>query len=83
MGYILEIQPSKAFFKDNGEYGFSTKVKIKEKNQIKKLTVWDEKVKEIQKYKPGDFIEFINVENKNNNGKIENHVNLKSQIKKN
>jgi hypothetical protein len=81
-GQILEIQPSKAFFKNNGDYGFCTTIKIKDKNQIKKLIIWNEKVKEIQNFKPGDLIAFENVENKNNNGIKENHVDIHSIIKK-
>lgn len=81
-GQILEIQPSKAFFKNNGDYGFCTSVKIKDKNQIKKLIIWDDRVKEIQNFKPGDLISFENVENKNNNGINENHVDLHSIIKR-
>ena len=81
-GRILEIQPTRPFFKDNGEYGFYTSLKIKEKNQIKKLFIWNEKVKEIQNYKSGDLVIFENVDYKNNNGIIENHINQKSIIKR-
>jgi replication factor A1 len=81
-GRILEIMPSRAYFKSNGDYGFCTTVKIKEKNQIKKLIIWDEKVKEIQKFKTGDLVSFENIENKNNNGKIEKHINSNVIIKK-
>jgi replication factor A1 len=80
-GQILEIQPSKAFFKDNGEYGFYTNITIKSKNQIITLKIWNERVKEIQKYKPGNLIKFENVEYKNINGKIENHVDKNTIIK--
>ncbi len=81
-GRILEITPTRPFFKDNGDYGFFTSVKIKEKNQIKKIFIWDEKVKEIQNYKSGDLIIFENINYKNNNGVIENHINCNSNIKK-
>jgi len=82
-GRILEIMPTSPFFKNNGEYGFFTSVKIKEKNQIKKIFIWDDKVKEIQKYKSGDLIIFERVDYKNKNGVIENHINSNSIIKKN
>ena len=82
-GRILEIMPTRPFFKNNGEYGFFTSVKIKEKNQIKNIFIWDEKVKEIQQYKSGDLIIFERVDYKNKNGIIENHVNSNSIIKKN
>jgi ssDNA-binding replication factor A large subunit len=81
-GRILEIMPTRPFFKNNGEYGFFTSVKIKEKNQIKNIFIWDEKVKEIQQYKSGDLIIFERVDYKNKNGIIENHVNSNSIIKK-
>jgi replication factor A1 len=81
-GRILEIQPTRPFFKDNGEYGFYTSLKIKEKNQIKKLFLWDKKVKEIQNYKSGDYVILENIHYKNNNGIIENHINDSSIIKR-
>ena len=82
-GKILEIQPTRPFFKNNGEYGFCTSVKIIEKNKIKKLFIWDKNVKEIQKYKSGDFVKFEGVILKNKNGIIENHVESNGLIKGN
>ena len=82
IGKILEISPTKPFFKNNGEYGFFSSIKIQEKNKIKKLFIWNEKVKEIQKYKPGDIIKFKGVETKNNNGINEKHVSINSIIEK-
>ena len=81
-GEILEIKPSKAFFRDNGEFGFVTNIKIKTKNEIIKITLWDEKVKEIQKYKTGDKIQIENITFKQKNGVKELHLNGKSIIKK-
>ena len=81
-GKILEIQPTRPFFKSNGDYGFFTSIKIKEKNKIKKIYIWDEKVKEIQKFNSGDFIIFDGIVSKNKNGIIENHIESNSIIKK-
>jgi hypothetical protein len=81
-GKILEILPTRPIFKNNGEYGFFTSVKIKDKNQIKNLHIWDEKVKDIQKYKIGDFIIFEKINYINKDGIIENHINKNSIIKK-
>ena len=82
-GKILEIHPTRAFFKNNGDYGFFTSVKIKENNKIKQLFIWDEKVKEIQKFESGDFIMFEGIVYKNKNGIIENHIECNSIIKSN
>jgi len=41
----------------------------------KHITIWDEKVKEIQKYKIGDQILLKNVTLKQNNGRTELHAN--------
>lgn len=81
-GKLIEIMPTRPFFKDNGEFGFVTNIKIQNKNGIKELTLWDEKVKEIQKYKVGDNIEFKNTDKKQKNGITEIHLNNKSMIKK-
>jgi len=79
-GVIVEIQPSRAFFKDNGEFGFVTNIKIKTNEETKSLTLWDNKVKEIQKYKVGDKIKINNLTIKNNNGKDEIHLNGNGKI---
>jgi len=74
-GILTEKEPTRAFFKDTGEFGFVTKITIKENNTEKHLTVWDDKVKEIQKIKIGDQIHLKNITLKQNNGKTEMHVN--------
>jgi len=79
---LISMEATNAFFRDNGEFGFVTKIKIKEKDDVKQLTVWDEKVKEIQRFKQGDSIEITNVDKRQKNGNAELHVNGNSTIKK-
>ena len=81
-GVLVEKQPSKAFFKDSGEFGFVTKIKIKDENSEKMVTIWDDKVKEIQKYKIGCNIQLENITVKQNNGEIELHANGNCKIQK-
>lgn len=82
-GTLNEIEPTRAFFKDNGEFGFVTNIKITDKEgTVKTLSVWDEKVKELQKIKKGTLVEIENIDIRTNNGKKEMHVNGKSSIKK-
>jgi replication factor A1 len=81
-GTLTEIQPTRAFFQDSGEFGFVTTIKIREEKGVKQLTLWDEKVKEIQQFKIGDTIKIDDVDIKQNNDKTEIHVNSRSTIKK-
>ena len=81
-GKIIEIEPTRAFFKDNGEFGFVTDVKLETKEGIKQITVWDEKVKDIQKLKKGNSIEIKDIDIRQKNGKKELHINSKGVIKK-
>lgn len=82
-GILAEIEPTRAFFKDDGEFGFVTKIKIKkEDGGTEHLTLWDEKVKEIQSFKQGDSIEIDNVDMRQKNGKTEIYVNGRGTIKK-
>jgi replication factor A1 len=74
-GKILKIEPTRAFFRDNGEFGFVTNINLEQDGKTKQITVWDEKVKDIQKYKKGDLIEIKNIDFKNKDGKEELHVN--------
>ena len=80
-GELVEIQPTNAFFKNNGEYGF-TKIKIKDNGVHRTLFLWDEKVREIQKFKKGDLLRFRNVEIRQKNQTDEIHVNKKSFIER-
>jgi replication factor A1 len=81
-GKIIEIEPTRAFFKDDGEFGFVTNIKLETKVDVKQITIWGEKVKEIQKLKQGNSIEIENIDIKQKNGKEELHVNNKGVIKK-
>ncbi len=79
-GEIILIKPTRAFFKNSGKFGFVTDIKIKEKENEKQITVWDEKVKEIQDYKIGDKIKIENIDNRSNKGKKELHLNGSAKI---
>jgi replication factor A1 len=81
-GKIIRIEPTRAFFKDDGEFGFVTNIDLEADGKHTKITVWDEKVKDIQKYKIGDQIEIKNIDIKQKNGKEELHINSKGTIKK-
>lgn len=81
-GTIKEIDPTRPFFKDTGEYDFVTNIKIQTKNSTKKITVWGKKVKEIQKLKKGDSVEIQNLSFKQYNGEEEIHMNNNTHIKK-
>ena len=81
-GELTELQPTRAFFKDNGEFGFVTNIKVKTKKGYKQLTLWDDKVKEVQNFKTGDKIEIKNINIREKNGKEEIHLNGKGNIKK-
>jgi len=82
-GEIVEIKPTKAFFRDNGEFGFVTNIKVRNsaKEEIK-LTLWDEKVKEIQNFKIGDKILVKKVNIRYNRGEKEFHVTSNSVVLK-
>lgn len=81
-GKLIEIEPTHAFFKDDGEFGFVTNIKLETKDDVKQITIWNEKVKEIQKLKQGDSVEIENIDIRQKNGDEELHVNSKGVIKK-
>ena len=81
-GELVEIDTTRPFFKDNGEYGFVTNIRVKNKDGISLLTVWDEKVKELQEFKTGDHIEIDSIDLRQKKNNIEMHVNGRSSIKK-
>jgi len=81
-GKLVETEPTKAFFRDNGEFGFVTKIKVENKDGITQIIIWDQKVKEIQKIKKGEFLKIENLEIRSANGKEEQHLNIKGTIKK-
>jgi replication factor A1 len=82
IGELKEIEPTRAFFRDSGEFGFVTNIKVKTEKKIEKITVWDEKVKEVQKLKPGDKIEIRNYTTKEKNDNKNLYINNKTTIKK-
>lgn len=81
-GKIIDIQPTRAFFKNNGDFGFVTNVKMKSKIEEVEITVWDKKVKEIKKFKIGDILRIENIDKRQKNGNIELHLNGAGKIKK-
>jgi len=81
-GRIVEIQPTRAFFRDNGEFGFVTNVKLENREGSVMVTLWGEKVKEIQGFKLGDMVEIQNIELRQSNNDVEFHLNKKGVIKK-
>ena len=81
-GKIINIEPTRAFFKDNGEFGFVTNINLEEDGKIKQITIWGEKVKDIQRYKKGDLIEIENIDIRKKDGKQELHVNNHGVISK-
>lgn len=81
-GKIINIQPTRAFFKNTGEFGFVTNVNMKSKSEDIEITVWDEKVKEINKYKIGDVLRIENIDKRQKNGILELHLNGTGKIKK-
>jgi replication factor A1 len=81
-GVLVHKESTKAFFKDDGEFGFVTTIMIKEHDTKKEITLWDRCVKDIQAYKIGETITLKNVAKKSGNGKTEFHVNENSTIEK-
>ena len=81
-GKVIEIEPTRAFFKDDGEFGFVTSIKLEKENEVKQITIWGEKVKEIQKLKKGDNVVIEDVDVRQKNGTKELHVNSRGVIKK-
>ena len=80
-GILVKIEPTQTFFKDDGSFGFVTSIKIKDFEDTKQLVIWDDKVKEIQGFKPGDKISIKNIDLRQKNGEKTLHVNGKSIIK--
>jgi replication factor A1 len=81
-GKLIKKEPTKAFFKDDGEFGFVTYVEIETEQGIKQITLWDKKVKEIQDFKTGEVVTIKNINFKEKNGKKEIHTRNKSIIKR-
>lgn len=81
-GKLVKIEPTKSFFRDNGDFGFVAKIQIETKDGIQKLSIWDEKAKEIQNFKEDDTILIENIDFRQRNGETEIHVNGRAVIKK-
>ena len=81
-GTIVEKEPTRSFFKDNGEIGFVTNIKIRNEKGIQQITVWDEKVKEIQRFKAGDILDISNIDIRKEKNVAEIHLNGSCLIKK-
>ena len=81
-GELTKVQPTRAFFKENGEFGFVTNIAVKTKKETKQITLWDDKVKEVQSLKNGDKVELKNINIKERNGREEIHLGNKGKIKK-
>ncbi|MEA2055706.1 MAG: hypothetical protein U9O49_02605 [Candidatus Thermoplasmatota archaeon] len=81
-GFLQEVEPTRAFFKDDGEFGFVTNIKIRDKTQIFALSLWGEKAKEIQGFKKDDLLQIEGIDIREKNGKKEFHANGKATIKK-
>jgi replication factor A1 len=80
-GRVKEVDPTHAFFKDDGTFGFVTHLKIQdEKDDVHTLTIWDEKVKELQRFQVGEHICIKNIDRRQKNGQTEMHVNGRSTI---
>jgi len=73
-GTLVHKEATKAFFKDDGEFGFVTTITIQENNIKKDVVLWDRNVKDIQTYRIGDAITLKNVTKKWSNGKTEFHI---------
>ncbi len=81
-GILSQREPTKPFFKDDGEFGFVTKIKIKNVDKETTITVWDSKVKDIQRFKIGEYLIIKNISKKQNNGNEEIHVDRNSIIQR-
>jgi hypothetical protein len=55
---------------------------MKSKGQELEITVWDEQVKEIKKYKIGDTLRIENIDKRQKNKNFELHLNGAGKIKK-
>ena len=80
-GKIVKIQPTRAFFRDDGEFGFVTTITVQQDTQKPEdFILWGSKVKEIQEYSMGDMIHITNIMTRFVQGKKEFHVNEQSRL---
>ena len=81
-GTLSHKEPTKAFFRDNGEFGFVTSITVQTPSEQRKVTLWDKHVKDVQHYKVGETITISGLTKKQKNGNTEWQVNGSSQIKR-
>ncbi len=81
-GVLVSKESTRAFFKDDGQFGFITTVTIDQDGRETLVTVWDQCVKDIQQFKPGDRIVLKHVTTRVGNGKKEYHINGDGIIRK-
>jgi hypothetical protein len=81
-GILVHKESSRAFFKDDGEFGFVTTITVRENTKETQIILWDRCVKDIQKCTIGDTITLTKVTTIQNNGKVEYHMNGNSSILK-
>jgi replication factor A1 len=81
-GIITDIKSTRSFIRNNGDFGFISEITLKNKKQKYQISVWDQKVKEIQQYNIGDVLEIEKYDTRAKNGNTEIHLNGKSIIKK-
>lgn len=81
-GEVVEIEETRAFFREDGNFGFVKSIVLKDNEGRKSITAWDEKVKDLQKLRKGDLVKIENVNVKQRNGKVEYHLSSRSLISK-
>ncbi len=81
-GTVLKKEPTKSYFKDDGEFGFMREIIIESKGERKNIILWNEHAKTMQSIEEGDRIKITNIYRKIKNGKEEFHVNSHSTITK-
>jgi len=79
-GSIAALEPTRVFFKDSGDIGFVTTILLVNEDGDHRVTLWDEKVKDIQRFKKGDTIRIEKISLRNRNGSTELHVNGQATI---
>jgi hypothetical protein len=74
-GVLLSREATKAFFKDDGEFGFVTTITVRTADgQLMPVTLWDACVKAVQGIGLGETVTLQRVERRSVNGAVEWHV---------
>lgn len=74
-GVLQSREATKAFFKDNGEFGFVTTITVRTSDgRTLPVTLWDACVKAAQDLKIGEAVELQKVVRKAANGSVELHL---------